>query len=243
MVRFTATTPGAATFIDLVAPSVEEIVLNGVRLDNSVFADSRIALADLAAENELRVVADCAYTNTGEGLHLFVDPVDGETYLYTQFEVPDARRVFASFEQPDLKAAFTFTVTAPAGWVVVSNSPAPEPEGEGDTRVWRFAPTGRISSYITALVAGPYVGVFDSYENGEQKVPLGIYCGPRCASSWTPRRSSRSPSRASTTSRRSSTSPTRSPSTTSCSCRSSTPARWRTRAPSPCATSTCSGPR
>ncbi|MFF2352189.1 aminopeptidase N [Kitasatospora sp. NPDC058115] len=178
VVRFTATTPGAATFIDLVAPSVEEIVLNGERLDNAGFADSRIALPGLAAENELRVVATCAYTNTGEGLHRFVDPVDGETYLYTQFEVPDARRVFANFEQPDLKAAFTFTVTAPAGWSVVSNSPTPEPEGEGDTRVWRFAPTGRISSYITALVAGPYVGVFDAYENGEQKVPLGIYCRP-----------------------------------------------------------------
>ncbi|WP_030261158.1 MULTISPECIES: aminopeptidase N [Streptomyces] len=178
VVRFTATTPGADTFIDLVAPSVEEITLNGAPLDPASFADSRIPLPNLAAENELRVVADCAYTNTGEGLHRFVDPVDGETYLYTQFEVPDARRVFASFEQPDLKAAFTFTVTAPTGWVVVSNSPTPEPVGDGDTRVWKFEPTGRISSYITALIAGPYVGVFDSYENGEQKVPLGVYCRP-----------------------------------------------------------------
>ncbi|MER6299580.1 aminopeptidase N [Kitasatospora sp. NPDC001539] len=178
VVRFTATTPGADTFIDLVAPSVEEITLNGAPLDPSTFADSRIPLPNLAAENELRVVADCAYTNTGEGLHLFVDPVDGETYLYTQFEVPDARRVFANFEQPDLKASFAFTVTAPRGWVVVSNSPTPEPVGEGDTQVWKFEPTGRISTYITALIAGPYVGVFDTYENGEQRVPLGVYCRP-----------------------------------------------------------------
>ncbi|GAB7180513.1 aminopeptidase N [Kitasatospora sp. Ki12] len=178
VVRFTANTPGAATFIDLVAPRVEEITLNGAPLDPTSFADSRIPLPDLAAENELRVVADCEYTNTGEGLHRFVDPVDGETYLYTQFEVPDARRVFANFEQPDLKAAFTFTVTAPKGWVVVSNSPTPAPVGDGDTQVWAFEPTGRISGYITALIAGPYVGVFDSYENGEQKVPLGVYCRP-----------------------------------------------------------------
>ncbi|MEV0533415.1 aminopeptidase N [Kitasatospora sp. NPDC050463] len=178
VVRFSANTPGAATFIDLVAPSVEEITLNGERLDNANFADSRIALPNLAAENELRIVADCAYTNTGEGLHRFVDPVDGETYLYTQFEVPDARRVFATFEQPDLKATFAFTVTAPKGWVVVSNSPTPTPVGDGDSQVWTFEPTGRISSYITALVAGPYVGVFDSYENGDQKVPLGVYCRP-----------------------------------------------------------------
>ncbi|MFF4340190.1 aminopeptidase N [Kitasatospora sp. NPDC001540] len=178
VVRFTAAEPGASTFIDLVAPAVTEIVLNGRALPLENFSDSRIALPDLAAENELRVVADCAYTNTGEGLHRFVDPADGETYLYTQFEVPDARRVFASFEQPDLKATFAFTVTAPAGWVVVSNSPTPEPVGDGDTRVWTFEPTPRMSTYITALVAGPYVGVFDSYDNGAQHVPLGVYCRP-----------------------------------------------------------------
>ncbi|MEW1907918.1 aminopeptidase N [Kitasatospora sp. NPDC085895] len=178
VVRFSATTPGAATFIDLVAPGVSEIVLNGESLDLANFADSRIALPAVRAENELRVVADCAYTNTGEGLHRFVDPVDGETYLYTQFEVPDARRVFAAFEQPDLKATFRFTVTAPAGWVVVSNSPTPEPAGEGATRTWAFEPTPRMSTYVTALVAGPYVGVFDEYADGDQRVPLGVYCRP-----------------------------------------------------------------
>ena len=89
---------------------MNEITLNGRQLEPSeVYADSRIRLDDLAAENELVVDADCAYTNTGEGLHRFVDPVDGEVYLYSQFEVPDSRRVFAVFEQPDLKATFQFT--------------------------------------------------------------------------------------------------------------------------------------
>ncbi|MFC1416549.1 aminopeptidase N [Streptacidiphilus cavernicola] len=185
VVRFTAATPGASSFIDLVAPAVVEVVLNGTALDPAeVFADSRIALPGLAAENELRVVAECAYTNSGEGLHRFVDPVDQQTYLYTQFEVPDARRVFASFEQPDLKGTFQFTVTAPAGWKVISNEVSPEPEqgpAEG-TELHRFAATPRISTYITALIAGPYVGVFDSYDgpNG-QHVPLGIYCRPSLA--------------------------------------------------------------
>ena len=132
-VRFTAT-EGASTFVDLVAPSVRSVVLNGRALDPAaVFADSRITLDGLAADNELVVVADCGYTNTGEGLHRFVDPVDGEVYLYTQFEVPDARRVFACFEQPDLKATFQFTVTAPAAWQVVSNEPTPEPVTAGET--------------------------------------------------------------------------------------------------------------
>ncbi|OON80766.1 aminopeptidase N [Streptomyces tsukubensis] len=178
-VRFDSAEAGAGTFIDLVAPTVHEVVLNGTALDASkVFADSRIALDGLLeGRNELRVVADCAYTNTGEGLHRFVDPVDSQAYLYTQFEVPDARRVFASFEQPDLKATFQFTVRAPEGWKVISNSPSPEPEGD----VWVFAPTPRISSYITALIAGPYHSVHSTYEKDGQTVPLGVYCRPSLA--------------------------------------------------------------
>lgn len=124
-VRFDVAEDGAESFIDLVAPAVHEVTLNGDALDPAeVFADSRIALPGLLkGRNVLRVSADCAYTNTGEGLHRFVDPVDDQAYLYTQFEVPDARRVFASFEQPDLKATFQFTVKAPEGWTVISNSP------------------------------------------------------------------------------------------------------------------------
>ncbi len=158
VVRFTATDPGSPTFIDLVAAAVGEIELNGRPLDpGKVFDGTRIALDELTASNELRVVADCAYMHTGEGLHRFVDPVDGEVYLYTQFEVADSRRMFAVFEQPDLKATFTFSVQAPAHWRVFSNSPTPEPQpvSAGVAR-WSFSPTRRISSYITALVAGPY---------------------------------------------------------------------------------------
>ncbi|TXS35891.1 aminopeptidase N [Streptomyces sp. OR43] len=178
-VRFDSAEAGAETFIDLVAPAVHEVELNGRALDvAAVFRDSRIALAHLeAGANELKVVADCSYTNTGEGLHRFVDPVDEQAYLYTQFEVPDARRVFASFEQPDLKATFRFTVKAPSGWTVISNSPTPEPRDD----VWSFEPTPRISTYITALIAGPYHSVHSSYEKDGQTVPLGIYCRPSLA--------------------------------------------------------------
>lgn len=129
-VRFTAT-EGASTFIDHISRTVHSVTLNGTELDASAVNDGvRIQLDGLAAENELVVVSDAMYVNTGEGLHRFVDPVDGEVYLYSQFEVPDSRRVFAVFEQPDLKATFRFTVTAPAHWQVVSNQPTPEPTVE-----------------------------------------------------------------------------------------------------------------
>lgn len=188
VVRFTAT-PGASTFIDLIAPTVHEVTLNGRALDVAdVFAESRIRLDDLAADNELVVVADAAYMNTGEGLHRFVDPVDDEVYLYSQFEVADSRRVFAVFEQPDLKATFTFTVTAPAHWVVVSNYPQvgdPEPvEGGGNrnggadkgTATWRFETTPRMSSYITAVIAGPYHSEHGELTSSDGRtIPLGVY--------------------------------------------------------------------
>ncbi|MFC4471157.1 aminopeptidase N [Streptomyces xiangluensis] len=178
-VRFDVAETGTESFIDLVAPTVHEVTLNGDSLvPDEVFKDSRIALPGLLdGRNILRVVADCAYTNTGEGLHRFVDPVDQQAYLYTQFEVPDARRVFASFEQPDLKATFQFTVKAPTGWTVISNSPTPEPKDD----TWVFEPTPRISTYITALVVGPYHSVHSVYEKDGQTVPLGIYCRPSLA--------------------------------------------------------------
>ncbi|MDX3245537.1 aminopeptidase N [Streptomyces sp. ME18-1-4] len=178
-VRFDVAENGGESFIDLVAPTVHEVTLNGDALEpEDVFKDSRIALSGLLeGRNVLRVVADCVYTNTGEGLHRFVDPVDEQAYLYTQFEVPDARRVFASFEQPDLKATFQFTVKAPTGWTVISNSPTPEPKDD----VWVFEPTPRISTYITALIVGPYHSVHSVYEKNGQSVPLGIYCRPSLA--------------------------------------------------------------
>jgi len=181
-VHFSCTEPGSDTFIDLIADSVAGVTLNGVDLDPAVvFHDGRVALPDLAAENVLTVDATGRYTNTGEGLHRFVDPVDNEVYLYTQFEVPDSRRMFAVFEQPDLKAAFQFTVTAPAHWKVISNSPTPEPTPAGvadhtEVATWTFAPTKRISSYITALIAGPYDEVRDEVQTRGGVVPLGVYC-------------------------------------------------------------------
>ncbi|MBK6871411.1 MAG: aminopeptidase N [Kineosporiaceae bacterium] len=161
-VRFRCARPGADTFIDLIAPTVHEVTLNGRSLDvAAVVSEARIALPGLAEDNELTVVADAAYMNTGEGLHRFVDPVDKEVYLYSQFEVADARRVFTCFDQPDLKATFAWTVLAPSHWRVLSVSPSPQPEpapsGSPDgTAVWRFEPTPRLSTYVTAIVAGPY---------------------------------------------------------------------------------------
>ncbi|MDN3022873.1 aminopeptidase N [Streptomyces sp. S.PB5] len=176
-IRFRCNEPGATSFADLIAPSVTSVSLNGRDLDPSeVFDGSRIALEDLAAENELIVDAQCAYSRTGEGLHRFVDPEDGEVYLYTQYEPADSRRVFAGFEQPDLKAPFRFEVRAPQEWTVWSNG-----VGERADGVWRFAETKPISTYITCVVAGPYHYVTDSYsrtlaDGTTLEIPLGAMC-------------------------------------------------------------------
>ncbi|WP_405936738.1 aminopeptidase N [Streptomyces sp. NBC_00726] len=178
-IRFRAARGGASTFADLIAPSVSAVTLDGTALDPAaVFDGARIALADLAEGAHVLVVdAQCAYSRTGEGMHRFVDPEDGEVYLYTQYEPADARRVFANFEQPDLKAPYRFRVTAPAEWTVWSNGAEESREGG----VWRFAETEPISTYITAVVAGPYHYVTDSYrrtfEDGTTlDIPLGAMC-------------------------------------------------------------------
>src|SRR5215204_2660516 len=177
-VRFGCTTPGESSWIDLVAAGVTRAVLNGVELDVSGYReDDGIALPDLAESNELLVQAQCRYMNTGEGLHRFVDPLDGNVYLYSQFETADAKRVFACFDQPDLKARYRFTVQAPEGWTVISNGSevARTPTGDG-AATWEFAETERISSYLTALVAGAYHRAEFGYASTSGEVPGAIVC-------------------------------------------------------------------
>ncbi len=177
-VKFSSNQVGASTFIDAITHSVQSVTLNGVQLDPSKVSDGvRIQLDNLAAENELVVEATANFMNTGEGLHRFVDPVDNEVYLYSQFEVPDSRRMYSVFEQPDLKATFQFNVTAPSYWKVVSNQTTPNPVKVDDKRsVWNFAPTPVISSYITALIAGPYVETRSQLTSSNGKVvPLGVF--------------------------------------------------------------------
>ncbi|MGW2837913.1 aminopeptidase N [Streptomyces sp. NPDC001493] len=178
-IRFRSARAGASTFADLIAPGVDAVTLNGTALDPAaVFDGTRVALDGLAeGENVLVVDARCAYSRTGEGMHRFVDPEDGEVYLYTQYEPADARRVFANFEQPDLKAPYRFEVAAPEGWRVWSNG-AEESHEDG---VWRFAETKPISTYITAVVAGPYHYVTDHYsrtlaDGSTLEIPLGAMC-------------------------------------------------------------------
>jgi aminopeptidase N len=179
IVRFSCNTQGYDSFIDAQTASVEKIILNGRELDPATHSDNvRITLPNLQAENVLEIHAHGKYSNSGEGLHRFVDPVDQEVYLYTQFEVPDSRRMFPVFEQPDLKATFQFSVIAPSYWQVVSNQPTPNPvEITGSESRWDFAPTPRISSYITALIAGPYEVWRDELTSLNGKtIPLGVFC-------------------------------------------------------------------
>ena len=253
--------PGESSFLDLIANEVSEITLNGETLDPAeAYVDSRIELKNLKEHNEVTVKAMCQYSNTGEGLHRSVDPSDGNVYLYTQFEVPDARRVYAVFDQPDLKAVFDFSVLAAKSWIVTSNMPTSSvtdnetvtEEGTlGDhaaetTKLWVFEPTPTMSSYLTAICAGPYAEWHTEYANEDGRtVPMAMYCRQALAKAFekdvdylfdiTKKASPSTP--------RPGACRTRTPSSTRSTCRSTTPAPWRTSAWSPSATSTCSNPR
>ncbi|MCH9720665.1 MAG: aminopeptidase N, partial [Actinomycetia bacterium] len=169
--------PGADSYIDLAADRVHRAVLNGHDIDITDYDESRgITLSGLAQRNVLVVEADCRYSNTGEGLHRFVDPVDEHVYLYSQFETADAKRMFACFDQPDLKATFDIAVTAPAHWEVISNGATTDVQKHGETRTHTFATTPRMSTYLVALVAGPYARWDDVYSDEFGEIPLGLFC-------------------------------------------------------------------
>jgi aminopeptidase N len=179
-VRFSSQQPGAASFIDLTAPEVTEAVLNGRMLPAGAFDGNRIALDELAGTNELTVRAQCRYSRSSEGLHRFTDPADKGVYLYTDLETFDAHRIYACFDQPDLKATFEFDVRCPDTWQVISNM-APSVSAEAaDLGVerWHFPPTPLMSAYITHISAGPYHVVRSEHDG----IPLGIFCRQSLAS-------------------------------------------------------------
>jgi aminopeptidase N len=173
-IHFLCQEPGANSFIDFLVPSVDSCELNGEEVPKEAFNGARIALTNLRDANELHVLATCEYQNIGAGLNRFKDPVDHKIYLHSQFETFDAHRMFPCFDQPDLKASFTFTVLAPSDWVVVSNNPgqAQPVAGKENIKRWTFGATPKMSSYLTAIVAGPYHGVRDRHGD----IDLGIFC-------------------------------------------------------------------
>ncbi|MDF8263641.1 aminopeptidase N [Luteipulveratus flavus] len=177
----TFTAENDATWVDLIAERVVSATLNDAPLDVSAYDGARLPVTGLAAENELVVEADCVYSRSGEGLHRFTDPVDDQTYLYTHFEPTDARRLFANFEQPDLKARFTFVVTAPADWEILSGQPEVSRTTSGSTATVTFAETPPLSTYITAIAAGPYFRAEDTWrttraDGSTQEIALGAFC-------------------------------------------------------------------
>jgi aminopeptidase N len=167
VVRFGCRAPGAATFIEIRPARLRRVVLNGQDVDPARLTGSRLPLADLRAVNELRVEADMAYSRTGAGLHRFTDAADGETYLALHGGLDNAQRVFAAFDQPDLKAVISAAVRAPRPWTVIGNGLAC-PAGDGR---WDVAATPPISTYLFTLVAGPY----HSIRTEHRGIPFGLH--------------------------------------------------------------------
>jgi aminopeptidase N len=172
VIRFGCGAPGSSTFVNLTAPAVREITLNGEPVSLDAFDGDQITVEPLAPDNVLRISAECAYSRSGEGLHRFTDPADGRVYLYSDLETFDAHRVYACFDQPDMKASYELSVTAPADWLVISNMAPESTLAAGEALRWTFPPTPVMPTYITAIAAGPYHVVRDEHDG----IPLGVYC-------------------------------------------------------------------
>jgi len=173
-VNFTCATPGYNTFIDAVGKSIKSAMLNGVAVDTSRYDGETLFIENLAEKNELIIEMEGLYSNTGEGLQRSVDPVDQEVYLYSMGETAHIRKMYPCFDQPSLKAEFTFHVKAPAHWEVISNNPVSTKAESNGIAHWSFTKTPRITTYGTVIIAGPYAHVHDTYV-GKKTVPLGIY--------------------------------------------------------------------
>ena len=173
-IKFAGLKPGSTTFLDCVGKRVISAKLNGADFDPK-FDGETIFLPAIAADNTLEIEHEGIYSNSGEGLHRFVDPADNEVYLYTQFETGDARRMYACFDQPDQKATFTISTITPKHWAVISNYGIESAKDlDGDRKHTQFATSQVISTYVTAIVAGAYTSVHDEYK-GEKTIPMGIY--------------------------------------------------------------------
>jgi len=184
-ITFKCNKSGYSTFLDAVSERVISATLNGNPVNTSGFDGETIYLSNLQSENVLVVEVETRYSKTGEGLQKSVDPVDNEIYLYSQGETAYIRKMYPCFDQPNLKATFNLLVLAPQHWEVISNNPVETIKPDGDSRLWQFTTTPRISTYITALIAGPYAHVHDQYV-GEKVVPLGIYLRKSLAESLDP---------------------------------------------------------
>ena len=167
-IQFAVTADATSTFVDIRPERLVRVTLDGRELESALVDDGRMALTGLpAGPHELIVVADLAYTNTSQGLHRFTDPADGETYVYSAMFLDQASSGYACFDQPDLKAPFTVTMSVDPRWVAVSNA--------AGTQVspgrWEFATTEPLATYFTVVAAGPYHRV-ESVHDG---IPLAVY--------------------------------------------------------------------
>ncbi|MGW0759481.1 aminopeptidase N [Streptomyces sp. NPDC002814] len=157
------------TFVELKPAELRNARLDGHHLDLDTLDENRLPLKDLTpGEHVLHIDAVMRYSRTGEGMHRFTDPTDGETYVYTQLFMDDVQRVFAAFDQPDLKAVFDLSIKAPEGWTVLANG-ITEHQGDG---LWKAAPTPQISTYLVAVAAGPWHSVRTEHRG----LPFGLHC-------------------------------------------------------------------
>jgi aminopeptidase N len=171
--------------IDLDKANVKSVTVNGKQVATQ-YNQWFITLQpqDLAkGRNTVTVAYERLHSTNGEGLHRMVDPVDGKVYTYSHFEPAAAHQMFALFDQPDLKATYKLTVTAPADWQVVSTTreTGVNDAGNGAKR-WTFPATKKLSPYNFSMHAGPY----NVWEDNSGKYPMRLLARQSVASQIQP---------------------------------------------------------
>ena len=167
-------------FLDHRGDVIETFEVNGTAVEpQSNGYRIKLPAAILEPRNEIRIVFEHTFDHAGDGFHRFVDPEDGGEYLYTNFEPYAAHRLFPCFDQPDIKATYDLVVDAPTTWTIIANATRTTERDLGDERTRRtFARTAPFSTYLFAVVAGPYASFGDVHHG----MPIGLYCRRSLAS-------------------------------------------------------------
>ncbi len=159
--------------IDLNKATITRLVINGQPLYpnyNGLFISINPSMLTNGS-NQVHIEYNRAHSTNGEGLHRFVDPVDGKVYLYSHFEPAAAQQMFPVFDQPDLKATYNLTVSAPKDWQVISATRETSVEDQGNSKLWHFPVSPKLSPYNFAMHAGPY----HMWQDNSGKYPMRLF--------------------------------------------------------------------
>ena len=150
----------ASLILDFRGPSMAPpLLVNGHRVVDAEWNGAHVRVPGrylVRGRNEITIDFKSLIAPAGAPVIRFHDETDERDYLYTLLVPSDAHVLFPCFDQPDLKARLTLTLTAPRGWRAVANGVLAAADSAASSVTFRFRATEPLPTYLFAFAAGPY---------------------------------------------------------------------------------------